>query len=298
MRTFSIEYITAFRYYTVTESITQSMQNKFLMVFRRVLEERIPADLPVEITNLTLTEDQHVQITLSSLKKDDLTFALTMCKEITGELHDLTTITQIPQQNPASSSLTYRGFLRSVSSVGFGIFVDIGFINPRKDVLIPLHTLRKQLVNNSILSLHDITTLYGFLDYLPVEIQLTSLMKDIKNAIKVEGEFSTPFLQQIKTWVNDQHEIIFSTGVPRQLVKKTIAKRGHTIDILSISRLGPLETAIICKSGTTGPGIISRIGPYTILAITSLTMTFTFKYAVFDSYSRSEISIFGFPFSY
>ena len=46
------------------------------------------------------------------------------------------------------------------------------------------------------------------------------------------------------------------------MVKKTIAKRGHTVDIVQIDRIGPLETAVMCKPGTTAAGIIAHIGQF------------------------------------
>ena len=62
-----------------------------------------------------------------------------------------------------------RGHLVSPGRVGFGIFIDIGVLNPKKDALLPLYTLRRQLVNGKTFSLKQIVQNYGFLENFPIE---------------------------------------------------------------------------------------------------------------------------------
>jgi len=157
---------------------------------------------------------------------------------------------------------TLFGSLRSVGKVGFGLFVDIGIENPVKEVLIPLHQLRKQLTAGKKVSTHDICKKYGFIDNFPVTIEITKLEFEKGGKMKFEAKFTEKFVTQLKEWVVGDNEIIFSTGVARQFVKRTIAKRGHSIDIVKIQRLGPLENAIICQKGTTAPGIVAHIGKF------------------------------------
>ena len=80
--------------------------------------------------------------------------------------------------------------------------------------------------------------------------------------MKLEAKFTEKFVAQLEEWITGKKDIIITTGVARQLVKRTIAKRGHSVDIVKIQRLGPLETAIICQEGTTAPGIVSHVGPF------------------------------------
>src|SRR5207245_10787849 len=55
-----------------------------------------------------------------------------------------------------------RGFITGSGRVGFGVYVDIGIIQPtRKDALYPLHRLRSQLTDGALISSSDILQDYG-----------------------------------------------------------------------------------------------------------------------------------------
>jgi hypothetical protein len=257
------EFTTAFQYYHIGQPPTQATKNRFLATLQRVLEERLPADLEVLIKSLAVREDNRIRISLEGKRQDDCAFVSTLLKELVGE-------TKLFSQVAVGDKL--HGSLRSVEKVGFGIFVDCGIEQPIKETLVPLHALREQLTANEKIPLQEIVHQYGFMDYLPVEIEVAKIekpfSKDFKSdttyesGFRIEGKFSEDYLAKLRNWMESGLEILFALGTPRQGVKRVIAKRGHSLDILEIQRLGPLETALICKEGTRASGIIARIGGY------------------------------------
>ena len=252
----TLRYTTAYQFYHFkNEKATMvQIQNKFLQTFRRVLEEQIPEDLEVTLAKLDFRSDNRMIIELQGSNKDELTFVSNIFKkEITGEIMDAHNV-------PKDKALF--GSLRSVGKVGFGLFVDIGIENPVKEVLIPLHQLRKQLTAGKKISTQEICKKYGFINNFPVQVEITKLEYEKGGKMKFEAKFSEKYLAQLEEWASGKNEIIITTGSARQFVKRTIAKRGHSVDIVKIQRLGPLETAIICQEGTTAPGIVSHIGPF------------------------------------
>ncbi len=252
MRTTKYSYITSYQYYQWGEKSAQA-RTQFSQTFRRVLEERIPEDMNVTLSNLEFRVDDRLLVELEGKTKDDLKFVSNILKEITGETFDSNNV-------PKRKGLF--GTLRAVGKVGFGVFVDVGIESPAKEVLIPLHRLRTQLAGDNTLSTREICKKYGFMDYFPVEIEIDKILFEKGGKPKFEGKFTDDFLDQIAEFVNSGLDIVFTTGVSRQMVKKTIAKRGHTIDVPQIIRIGPLETACVCAKGTNAPGIVSHIGPF------------------------------------
>ncbi len=248
-----LNYTTNFHYYRWNAENPAKSREKFISTLKNVLEERVPEDLHLKIQSLHYKVDDRIFVQLIGNTKDDLIFVSNILNEITGKTYDSH---NVPKNKPL------QGILTSVGKIGFGVFVDIGIENPVKEVLIPLHRLRSQLVNDKKLSLNEIIEFYGFMDFLPVEIEVVKIENDRDGKMRFEGKFSDDFMEQLEEWVNSRLDIIFTTGISRQMIKRTIAKRGHTIDIVQIDRLGPLETVVICKEGTNAPGIISHIGPF------------------------------------
>ncbi|MHA1519020.1 MAG: DUF2110 family protein [Promethearchaeota archaeon] len=249
----SLAYVSAYQYYALTQAKTARERTQFLTTFQRVLEQRIPEDIEVKIKKIEFRIDDRISIHLTGNNADELKFVASIFKELTGETMNAN---NIPKRKPVVGQLT------SVGKVGFGLFLDVGIEGPSKEVLIPLFRLRQQLVKGEKKSTPEIIELYGFIDHMPVEIEITKITYEKKGKPKIEGEFSERFLKFLHLRVHERYEVIFTTGVSRQMVKKTIAKRGHTVDIVQIDRIGPLETAVICKPGTTAAGIIAHIGQF------------------------------------
>ncbi len=178
---------------------------------------------------------------------------MNILKELTGQTFDAHNV-------PMHTST--MGFLRKTGKVGFGLFVDIGIENPYKEVLIPLHVLREQLAKGKQIPLSKIIKIYGFQDGFPIPIEVTNIIDPLSRKPKYEARISEEFVGRLKEWISWGLEMVFTIGEARQMIKRTVAKRGHSIDVYEIHRLGPLETVIFCNEGTSGPGLIAHIGRF------------------------------------
>lgn len=249
------EFITAYRYYSYQERESPKARQEFLTTFQKVCEEMIPSDLEVNIDSIQIDEGTRLVINLDGKRPDDEQFVVNILREMMGQKF---------LRKELKRGMIVRGFMRDVGKVGFGIFVDIGISSPDKEVLIPLFELRRQLGNDQTLSVKEIIQKYGFTENFPVDVEITRYNENLNFTEpneRIEGIFASQFIGRIKTLVQKGNDIVFTSGVARQKIKKTLAIRGHTIDILEVQRLGPMETAIICKEGTFAPGILAHIGP-------------------------------------
>jgi hypothetical protein len=248
--------VSAYRYLPVAQGGFGIDTRTFLTTFQKVCEERIPSDLEVRIKSLSLDTTQRCVVELEGANPDDERFVANILKELIGEV--------IPLEN-LKRGMILRGFCRQVGAVGFGLFVDVGITSPDKEVLLPLFNLRQQLVNDQKLSLAEIIRKYGFMDNFPVDIEITRFSSphlSPDQPLKIEGQLAPAMLDRYRTWIEAGNEILFASGLSRQSLKKVVAKRGHSMDLLEVQRLGPLESALVCKEGTYAPGLISRIGPF------------------------------------
>jgi hypothetical protein len=156
-----------------------------------------------------------------------------------------------------------QGSLKLVGKIKFGLFVDVGIEEKdgtQVDVLIRKNVLEEQLLNGRSIMIKKMSHIIGFLmDYIPVEIEITDFDKYNR---KIEGKFSEGFIQKVKTWMSHKNHLIFVTGVPRQSIKRTLAKAGFSLNIESIERIGFLENIVRLFDGTNAPGVIAKIGRY------------------------------------
>ncbi|MHA1734507.1 MAG: DUF2110 family protein [Promethearchaeota archaeon] len=150
------------------------------------------------------------------------------------------------------------GLLREVGKVGFGAFVDVGVTTPTKDALLPLTTLREQLVDGRQVPARDILQAFGLGSHVPVRVVVTKLDRRRK---LLEVEFTPEQLELFATYSRDGLERVNACGVTRQYLKRQLAKAGHARDILEVVRLGWLEHQVVCKEGTSAPGILAHVGP-------------------------------------
>ncbi|MFX1595440.1 MAG: DUF2110 family protein [Promethearchaeota archaeon] len=151
----------------------------------------------------------------------------------------------------------YRGSLVDVGKVGFGLYVDCAILNPRADVLVNLHSLRKDLCNNNERSLKEIIDAYDLIDNFPMYVKVTNI--DLVNN-KLQGELTPRSLNFFKKILDENIEGVFLSGETKGQFKKVITKKGHFRDIITIKRYGFLENMALLKEGTDAPGIIAEIG--------------------------------------
>ncbi|MFX1567245.1 MAG: DUF2110 family protein [Promethearchaeota archaeon] len=151
----------------------------------------------------------------------------------------------------------YKGNLVDVGKVGFGLFVDCAILDPKIDVLINLHTLRKQLCNGKEKSLKDIIEAYDLIDHFPVNVKITEINYDKS---KLLGELTPNTLNFFKKLISENIEGVFLSGETKGQFKKIITQKGHFRDIISVKRFGFLENLVLLKEGSDAPGIIAHIG--------------------------------------
>jgi len=151
----------------------------------------------------------------------------------------------------------YRGSLVDVGKVGFGLFVDCAILNPHTDVLINLHTLRKQLCQDKERSLKQIIDAYDFIDHFPLHVKITEIDL-VKN--KLLGELTPKTLNFFKKILEENLECVFLSGETKGQFKKIITRKGHFRDIITVKRFGFLENMVLLKAGSDAPGIIAHIG--------------------------------------
>jgi hypothetical protein len=164
----------------------------------------------------------------------------------------------VPDFNEVVPGNEFLGRLVDVGKVGYGLYVDIGIVEPRFiDVLVPLHRLREQ-VEMPMASVRKIAASLLFVEDLPVEVVVTEM--DRENG-KVGAEFSPGFLERFKSWCNDDHERLVVFGANYQMVESTLEKTGHSEDIYQVEQLGLLEFSLRCKRSTRASGILAAIGP-------------------------------------
>ncbi|MCP4760970.1 MAG: DUF2110 family protein [archaeon] len=151
-----------------------------------------------------------------------------------------------------------RGRMRDPAIVNFGVFIDCGIEAPEKDVLLPVHALRRQLVDNKKIPKKKICEAFGFFEEMPIDIKIIKI--DSVNH-KIDCEIAEETIKMFDSWIEDGFEILFSAGMPRKRIKKAIKKTRHYPDYLTIERIGFLETMVFFKKGTHAPGMLSEIGP-------------------------------------
>lgn len=153
-----------------------------------------------------------------------------------------------------------NGYAIDVGKVGYGIYVDVGLSSPNVvDALVPLHTLRAQLVDGSKVSVRRIAEAYGLIDNLPLSLRLTRV--DIVGR-RVEAELSDAQVALFEGWVRDGLERVIALGVPLEDAEEALRMSGLRRDVVGIESLGLFEHSFLCKPGTQAPGIIGGLGRY------------------------------------
>ncbi|MHA2015136.1 MAG: DUF2110 family protein [Candidatus Thorarchaeota archaeon] len=207
--------------------------------------ERTFADLDVDIVGLDTEMRGHVVV---DMEGEDVEFAANVLGLEYGTA---------PSFDQLSTGFCTRGYIVEVGRVGYGLYVDIGVIEPaRVDALIPLHKLRFQLAMER--SLRYIARTWVLADHLPVEVKLTDVNRTNQT---IEAELSEETLARLRRWAEDDHERLLVLGVTRKMIDRALYETGHTSDIYEVESLGVYEYALACKRSTRASGILAAIGP-------------------------------------
>ncbi|HJX23178.1 MAG TPA: DUF2110 family protein [Candidatus Bathyarchaeia archaeon] len=143
--------------------------------------------------------------------------------------------------------------------VGYGLYLDLGLTSREySDALIPLRTLRDQLVGRENMSIRGLIRAYALYDDLPLSIEISKIDSEKR---EITAKLTDRQRRTYRRWLKSGLERVIVTGTFHEELKKALARTGHSRDIVRIDSLGLLEHVIVCKSGTEAPGLIAALGP-------------------------------------
>jgi hypothetical protein len=149
-----------------------------------------------------------------------------------------------------------KGFVTSSGRVGFGVYVDIGILEPsRKDALYPLHRMRAQLSDGASKSSREILQENGLADYLPVDVVVTELQGE-----NVTVELADRTRDQLLWWKRLLFDRVIAAGIDRDYAEKVVKSSNLGLDVIKIETLSLLVQCLVCKLDTDAPGVIAKIG--------------------------------------
>ncbi|MHA1803683.1 MAG: DUF2110 family protein [Promethearchaeota archaeon] len=203
---------------------------------------------------------EHTKITIKKLRSFDQRFEISISGPEEKFISNLLKkeIGSILQFDELKEGIILKGTMVDVGKVGFGIYVDCAIFNPQTDVLIELHSLRKQLCNGKKLSLKTIIRTFDFADHFPIHVSIDKINTKKK---EIHGSLGKPTLRLFQTIIQQQVEAIIACGTTKSQFKKSLVHHGHLKDIKFLKKLSFLEHVLLLKKGTNAAGIIKQIGP-------------------------------------
>lgn len=203
-------------------------------------------DLDVKITSIVFGDDGFVSLILEG--EDELA-AYNYLGSLYGKNTDL---------GELKDGETIKGYICSSGKIGFGIFVDIGIKEPYSvDALLPLFSLREQLVDGKVVSVRKIIKMYGLIDNFPIEITMQKVSIGLK---KVEAQLSQNQVETFEKWKEEGLDKLLIFGAYKEEIVSALARTNHSKDIISIENLGWMENVITCKFNTNAKGLIPSLG--------------------------------------
>jgi hypothetical protein len=149
-----------------------------------------------------------------------------------------------------------KGFITGSGRVGFGVYVDIGILEPtRKDALYPLHRMRAQLSDGAPKSSREILQEQGFADYFPVEVIVTELQGE-----NVTVELADRTRDQLLWWNRLLFDRVIAVGIDRDYAERIVQSANLGLDVIKIETLSLLVQCLVCKLDTDAPGVIAKVG--------------------------------------
>jgi hypothetical protein len=149
-----------------------------------------------------------------------------------------------------------KGFITGSGRVGFGVYVDIGILEPtRKDVLYPLHRMRAQLSDGAPKSSREILQEQGLADYFPVEVIVTELQGE-----NVTVELADRTRDQLLWWNRLLFDRVIAVGIDRDYAERIVQSANLGLDVIEIETLSLLVQCLVCKLDTDAPGVIAKVG--------------------------------------
>jgi hypothetical protein len=148
-----------------------------------------------------------------------------------------------------------KGFITGSGRVGFGVYVDIGILEPKKDALYPLHRMRAQLADGASKSSREILQQQGLADYFPVDVIVTELQGE-----NVTVELADRTRDQLLGWNRQLFDRVIAAGIDRDYAIGVVRSTNLGFDVIKIETLSLLVQCLVCKIDTDAPGVIAKIG--------------------------------------
>ncbi|MCK5185006.1 MAG: DUF2110 family protein [Candidatus Heimdallarchaeota archaeon] len=203
-------------------------------------------DLDVKISSIVFGDDGFVSLTLEG--EDELA-AYNYLGSLYGKNTDL---------GELKDGETIKGYICSSGKIGFGVFVDIGIKEPYSvDALLPLFSLREQLVDGKVIPVRKIIKMYGVIDNFPIEITMQKVSIGLK---KIEAQLSQKQVETFEKWKEEGLDKLLIFGAYKEEIVSALARTNHSKDIISIENLGWMENVITCKFNTNAKGLIPSLG--------------------------------------
>jgi hypothetical protein len=153
---------------------------------------------------------------------------------------------------------TRKGKVVDAGKVGYGVYVDIGVSTPESiDVLVPLHALRRQLADGARLSTKQIIASFCLGANSPLDVRITKVDREKR---EVEAAISDRQVAVFKDWISLGLDRIIAYGASIETLHQVVQRSGLSRDVIEVTPIGLMEHSILCKLGTTGPGVVNTLG--------------------------------------
>ena len=141
---------------------------------------------------------------------------------------------------------------------GEELLVDIGVFQPQPvHAVVSLSHLQKQLADGKKLTLKRISELWGLSENLPLNIKIINVNAE-ENCI--EAELQSTQVKRFASWRDSLLDRLLVLGASLYEINAALEQEQLNRDIIDIEPLGMFEHALVCKLGTDGAGLISRMG--------------------------------------
>lgn len=213
-------------------------------------------NLDVEETNLGINKAGWLQLTVDG--EDE--------KIATNYLIDKIGLLPIYKETIKKNS-AYKGRISNFNE-NKSLSIDIGIFSPHISLAtITLEKLQNQLMKGKKTSLKDISSLFGLIIGLPLNIKVLNIFEE---ETKIEAELSDVQLSLFDSWQKSFLDRLIIIGASRNQIKKTLNLTRLNKDVINVESLGLFIHVLTCKLGTDAVGLIPRIGK--ILKNTKLTV--------------------------
>ena len=158
-----------------------------------------------------------------------------------------------------SKFMNVRGKIFNSRESASELHVDIGVFAPAAyPVIIPLSTLRAQLMDGRDVTLRHTADFYCLHDHMPLQVKVLGDLDSTKGVWS--AELSEVQLSLFSNWLMINLDRLIVLGASRREVQGEVQRAGHARDIVKIEVLGPLEHALECKLGTDAVGLMPKLG--------------------------------------